>query len=146
MGYSNGYDSGWDDAIRSLRADPMADPVIARFVEAKVAEIRADLLKPEITALRAYDQSTDVIIRDYPFYAAGRNLSFVDGDSVEVSWVNGGVRVTETLAPSSVMGCRFEFDFPDFLSWVTDGVELTFKFSIAGTVLVRNVIIVAEGG
>ena len=88
----------------------------------------------------ASDGKTNEIEIGEPFAAMGSGLSFhrSAGDTVKVKWTDAEGEKEELIEPTATEEDRMSFDFPDFLTGVHAGTELTFVFSLSGTTLEKK--------
>ena len=88
----------------------------------------------------ASDGKTNEIEIGEPFAATGSGLSFhrSAGDTVKVKWTDAEGEKEELIEPTATEEDRMSFDFPDFLTEVQAGTELTFVFSLSGTTLEKK--------
>ena len=72
------------------------------------------------------------IVKGEAFAAVGANLSWKDGDSVEIKWMKDGTEHQLVIAPNATTPSRMDFDWDPNMEDIPDDTELTFEFELSG--------------
>ena len=90
------------------------------------------------------EEGKEGIVRGEAFAALGSNLSWKDGDSVEIKWMKDGTEHQLVITPNATTSSRMDFDWDPNMEDIPDDTELTFEFELSGESVEGETRIVGE--
>ena len=99
--------------------------------------------EPEVTDV-ACEGHTGEIVMGLPFAAKGSNLSWGEGDTAKVKWLEDGEAKETSIEPAEATSEKLSFEFPAGLAQVPLDTELTFEFTFGETLKTKGSKLVGE--
>ena len=137
------------DALAELASEEYDGKTIVftvrgNFSSAKIsAKLKCEAVTPTVDDV-ACEGHTGEIVMGLPFAAKGSNLSWGEGDTAKVKWLEDGEAKETSIEPAEATSEKLSFEFPAGLAQVPLDTELTFEFTFGETLKTKGSKLVGE--
>ena len=112
-------------------------------LQKEVTLVDGDPVDP-LTVAKVASEGKTGVVKGEAFSAEGENLSYGEGDSVKVKWIQFGEEHVLTLTPSSTTPTKMSFAAVAAFDDIPDRTELTFVFELGGQSAEKTTLLLDE--